>query len=59
QGALSLALNQCMMTRRGLPSLDELEQRRERYLSLDQVGSQDALSQLRAFVWHGDADETV
>jgi len=42
-----------------LGNLDELEQRRERYLSLDQVGSQDALSQLRAFVWHGDADETV
>ncbi|WP_404464471.1 PHB depolymerase family esterase [Vreelandella aquamarina] len=59
QGALSLALNQCMMTRRGLPSLDELEQRRERYASLDQVGSQEALAQLRAFVWHGGADATV
>ncbi len=59
QGALSLALNQCMNTRRGLPSLDELHQRRERYESLDQVGEQKALSQLRAFVWHGEEDDVV
>ncbi|MGM0832471.1 MAG: poly(3-hydroxybutyrate) depolymerase [Pseudomonadota bacterium] len=59
QGALSLALNQCMNTRRGLPSLDELDRRRERYESLEQVGERDALSQLRAYVWHGDEDDTV
>ncbi|MGP5310147.1 prolyl oligopeptidase family serine peptidase [Vreelandella alkaliphila] len=59
QGALSLALNQCMSTRRGLPSLDELDRRRERYESLEQVGERDALSQLRAYVWHGDEDDTV
>ena len=59
QGALSTALNQCMMTRRGLPSLDELAQRRERYAEMEQVGSQEALRQLRAFVWHGASDETV
>ncbi|WP_249977259.1 alpha/beta hydrolase-fold protein [Vreelandella olivaria] len=59
QGALSLALNQCMMTRRGLPSLEELEGRWENYASQEQVGSQDALSQLRAFVWHGNEDDVV
>ena len=59
QGALSLALNQCMMTRRGLPSLDTLEQRHERYMALEQVGSREALRQLRTYVWHGDADATV
>ena len=59
QGALSTALNQCMMTRRGLPSLDELEQRRQRYAEMEQVGSQEALRSLRAFVWHGTSDETV
>ncbi|WAM55501.1 PHB depolymerase family esterase [Vreelandella venusta] len=59
QGELSLALNQCMSTRRGLPSLDELDRRRERYESLEQVGERDALSQLRAYVWHGAEDDTV
>ncbi|BBI54538.1 hypothetical protein HORIV_69590 [Vreelandella olivaria] len=59
QGSLSLALNQCMMTRRGMPSLDELEARRQRYLGLEQVGSSEALSQLRAYLWHGEEDEVV
>ncbi|AQU84297.1 MULTISPECIES: PHB depolymerase family esterase [unclassified Halomonas] len=59
QGALSLALNQCMTTRRGLPSLDDLDARRERYASQGQVGSQEALSLLRAFVWHGAEDGVV
>ncbi|NDL70082.1 alpha/beta hydrolase-fold protein [Vreelandella alkaliphila] len=59
QGALSLALNQCMSTRRGPPSLDTLDQRWERYASLDQVGDQEALSQLRVFVWHGEEDDVV
>lgn len=59
QGSLSLALNQCMMTRRGMPSLDELEARHQRYLGLEQVGSAEALSQLRAYLWHGEEDEVV
>lgn len=59
QGSLSLALNQCMMTRRGEPSLDELESRRQRYLALEQVGSAEDLRQLRAYLWHGEADEVV
>ncbi|HSP30802.1 MAG TPA: alpha/beta hydrolase-fold protein, partial [Halomonas sp.] len=59
QGSLSLALNQCMMTRRGVPSLDELEGRHKRYLELEQVGSADELSQLRVFLWHGEEDEVV
>ncbi len=59
QGSLSLALNQCMMTRRGAPSLDELEARRQRYIELEQVGSTEALSQLRAYLWHGEEDEVV
>lgn len=59
QGSLSLALNQCMMTRRGEPSLDELESRYQRYLELEQVGSAEELSQLRAYFWHGEEDEVV
>ena len=59
QGSLSLALNQCMMTRRGEPSLDELESRHQRYLELEQVGSADDLSQLRTYLWHGEEDEVV
>ncbi|CEP33849.1 MULTISPECIES: alpha/beta hydrolase-fold protein [unclassified Halomonas] len=59
QGSLSLALNQCMMTRRGEPSLDELEARYQRYRELEQIGSKQALSQLRAYLWHGEEDEVV
>lgn len=59
QGALSLALNQCMTTRRGLPSLDDLDARRERYAAQELVGSQEALSQLRAYIWHGAEDSVV
>lgn len=59
QGSLSLALNQCMMTRRGAPSLDELEGRHDRYLALEQVGSTEDLSQLRTYLWHGKEDEVV
>ena len=59
QGSLSLALNQCMMTRRGAPSLGELEGRHSRYSALGQVGSAEALSRLRVFVWHGEDDEVV
>lgn len=59
QGSLSLALNQCMMTRRGAPSLDILEGRHNRYRTQEQVGSVEALRQLRVFVWHGDDDDVV
>lgn len=59
QGSLSLALNQCMMTRRGEPSLAELAARHQRYIELEQVGSEEALSQLRAYLWHGEEDEVV
>lgn len=59
QGALSLAINQCMTTRRGVPALGDLEARRERYASQELVGSQEALSQLRAYIWHGAEDGVV
>lgn len=59
QGSLSLALNQCMMTRRGAPSLDELASRYDRYIALEQVGSTERLSQLRAYFWHGEEDDVV
>ena len=59
QGKLSLALNQCMMTRVGEPSLVALEERRADYQSREQVGDAAALSQLRAFVWHGQQDDVI
>lgn len=59
QGSLSLALNQCMMTRRGAPSLEDLEARYQRYVGLEQVGSPEALSQLRVYLWHGEEDKVV
>lgn len=59
QGSLSLALNQCMMTRRGAPSLAELDKRYQHYLALEQVGSPAALGKLRAYFWHGEKDEVV
>lgn len=59
QGTLRRALGQCMTTRLGPPSLDELEQRLADYREHERVGSAEALAELRAFVWHGDADETV
>lgn len=59
QGSLSLALNQCMMTRRGLPSLETLNTRWANYREQDQVGSESARSQLRAYIWHGDNDSVV
>ena len=59
QGSLSLALNQCMMTRRGLPSLETLNTRWANYREQDQVGSESARSQLRAYVWHGENDSVV
>lgn len=59
QGSLSLALNQCMMTRRGEPSLATLDARWARYAGEGQVGDEAARSNLRAYVWHGEADEVV
>lgn len=59
QGSLSLALNQCMMTRRGLPSLEVLNTRWANYREQEQVGSERARSALRAYVWHGEEDAVV
>lgn len=59
QGTLRRALGQCMTTRLGPPPLDELEQRLAGYREHDRVGSAEALAELRAFVWHGNADDTV
>ena len=59
QGSLSLALNQCMMTRRGVPSLEALNTRWANYREQDQVGSESARSALRAYVWHGEEDAVV
>lgn len=59
QGKLSLALNQCMMTRRGEPSLTALETRRADYQSRGQVGKDDDLARLRAYVWHGQQDDVI
>ncbi|MFG6667808.1 poly(3-hydroxybutyrate) depolymerase [Halomonas sp. HNIBRBA4712] len=59
QGALSLALNQCMNTTRGLPSLEALDERLARYWQEDLVGSHEALSSLRVYVSHGDDDDVI
>jgi poly(3-hydroxybutyrate) depolymerase len=59
QGKLSLALNQCMMTRVGEPSLAVLDERRADYQSRGQLGEDAALSRLRAFVWHGQQDDVI
>lgn len=59
QGSLSLALNQCMMTRRGEPALAELDARWARYAAEGHVGSEAARGDLRAYVWHGEADDVV
>ncbi|GAA3909533.1 depolymerase [Halomonas cibimaris] len=59
QGKLSLALNQCMMVRRGEPSLAALDARRADYQSRGQVGDDAALGRLRGYVWHGQQDDVV
>ncbi|WNK20437.1 PHB depolymerase family esterase [Halomonas piscis] len=59
RGKLSRALNQCMMTRRGEPSLAALETRRADYQSRGQVGKDANLGRLRAFVWHGEQDGVI
>ncbi|WP_447894635.1 alpha/beta hydrolase-fold protein [Vreelandella sp. GE22] len=59
QGTLSLALRQCMQVSRGLPSLEALDERFERYREQSLVGSREALGALRVFIAHGDDDEVV
>lgn len=59
EGSLNRALNHCMTTADGEPSLDRLENRRRRYESAQLVGPREALSQLRVYVWHGEDDEVV
>lgn len=56
QGSLSMALNRCMMTRGGLP---DLEDRWTRYRENGQLGDQQVLGKLRAFIWHGGMDSVV
>nr|WP_298376619.1 PHB depolymerase family esterase [uncultured Halomonas sp.] len=59
QGALALALTQCMSTRLGLPELDELQDRHDAYLEDDQVGPMDALAKQRVYLWSGEQDSVV
>ncbi|TFH85300.1 poly(3-hydroxybutyrate) depolymerase [Billgrantia azerbaijanica] len=59
EGSLGQALGQCMSTRHGPPDLDALADRRRDYQTRDLVGSDAAFATLRAFVWHGAADEVV
>lgn len=59
EGSLSRALNTCMTTSGGEPSLDMLENRRRRYESAGKVGPRETLSQLRVFLWHGEDDDVV
>ncbi|MCA1772682.1 MAG: PHB depolymerase family esterase [Halomonas sp.] len=59
EGSLSRALNTCMTTSGGEPTLERLENRRRRYESAEQVGAREALGQLRVFLWHGEADDVV
>jgi poly(3-hydroxybutyrate) depolymerase len=59
QGGLGRALGQCMSTRRGLPELDELGVRLRDYQARGLVGEAASLAELRAFVWHGEADTVV
>lgn len=59
EGSLGQAIGQCMSTRRGEPDLDALARRRRDYQARDLVGSDAAFGPLRAFIWHGEADEVV
>ncbi len=59
RGELGRALGQCMFTRLGPPDLAAIQARHRDYLSRDLVGAPEALADLRVFVWHGDADQTV
>ena len=59
QGGLGQALGQCMSTRRGPPDLKALGARLDDYQARGLVGDAETLGELRAFVWHGEADEVV
>ena len=59
QGALALALTQCMDTRLGLPDRDGLQRRYRAYLEEDQVGPRNALAEQRVYLWQGERDEIV
>lgn len=59
EGGLGQALGQCMSTRRGPPDLTALDRRLHDYQTRELVGDAAAISRLRAFVWHGEADEVI
>ncbi|MCE8017417.1 poly(3-hydroxybutyrate) depolymerase [Halomonas sp. MCCC 1A17488] len=59
EGGLGQALGQCMSLRRGRPDLNALDVRRRDYQARDLVGEADDIAELRAFVWHGEADGVV
>lgn len=59
QGGLGRALGQCMSQRQGPPDLATLNERLRDYQERGLVGDAEALSELRAFVWHGEADSVV
>ncbi|MGC3873890.1 poly(3-hydroxybutyrate) depolymerase [Halomonas sp. GXIMD04776] len=59
QGALALALTQCMNTRLGLPEQDDLQGRYDAYLEKELVGSSKALAEQRLYLWSGEQDSVV
>lgn len=59
QGALSLALGQCMLSTKGPVDLDAIDGRYQGYLERELVGTPQQLATLRAYVWHGGADEVI
>lgn len=59
EGSLGQALRQCMSTRNGLPDLNDLARKWRDYEARGLVGSAEALAELHAFVWHGEADDVV
>ncbi|EWG99972.1 alpha/beta hydrolase family protein [Halomonas sp. BC04] len=59
QGGLGRALGQCMSTRRGPPDLAALNLKLRDYQARELVGDADELAKLRAYVWHGEADNVV
>ncbi|MCG6656573.1 poly(3-hydroxybutyrate) depolymerase [Halomonas campisalis] len=59
QGGLGRALGQCMSTRRGPPDLEDLNLRLRDYQARELVGDARDLAELRAYVWHGEADTVV
>lgn len=59
QGALGLALGQCMLTSKGPVDLAAIDERYRSYLKRELVGTPEQLATLRAYVWHGGADRVV